>query len=359
MAYTTVNKSTDYFNTLLYTGTGSGGSNRQLTGVGFQPDWTWIKNRNSSQEHVLVDAVRGATKSLDSSANSAESTTSTQVGAFISDGFQLGSGSVQNRVNGNGNGLVAWNWKANGQGSSNTDGSINTTYTSVNTTAGFSISKYTGNATNGATVGHGLGAVPDMLIGKDLSDTSGWGVWHKDLTNAGYKLSLNTTDGQADDSALFGGSSRTAPTSSVFTLGSGGGLNGSNANIVYAFTSIKGYSNFGSYVGNGNVDGTFIYTGFKPSFIMYKKSTGTGRWTMEDNKRDPFNVATHGLEANGSSVENTGSNYWDVDLLSNGFKLRTTEQETNQSGQTFIYMAFAKNPFVATSGSTGVPVTAR
>jgi len=353
MAYSTIPKGSLYMNTKLYTGNGG---TQSITGVGFQPDWSWIKNRDATDWHFLTDAVRGVTKTLHSNTTNAESTQATALTAFGSDGFTVGSDGSVNRNNEN---FVSWNWKANGQGSANTDGSINTTYTSVNTTAGFSISKYTGNATNGATVGHGLGAVPDMLIGKDLSDTSGWGVWHKDLTNAGYKLSLNTTDGQADDSALFGGSSRTAPTSSVFTLGSGGGLNGSNANIVYAFTSIKGYSNFGSYVGNGNVDGTFIYTGFKPSFIMYKKSTGTGRWTMEDNKRDPFNVATHGLEANGSSVENTGSNYWDVDLLSNGFKLRTTEQETNQSGQTFIYMAFAKNPFVATSGSTGVPVTAR
>jgi len=353
MAYSTIPKGSLYMNPKTYTGNGG---TQSITGVGFQPDWSWIKNRDATDWHFLTDAVRGVTKTLHSNTTTAETTQATALTAFGSDGFTVGSDGSVNRNNEN---FISWNWKANGQGSSNTDGSINTTYTSVNTTAGFSISKYTGNATNGATVGHGLGAVPEMLIGKDLSDTSGWGVWHKDLTNAGYKLSLNTSDGQADDSALFGGSSRTAPTSSVFTLGSGGGLNGSNANIVYAFTSIKGYSNFGSYVGNGNVDGTFIYTGFKPSFIMYKKSTGTGRWTMEDNKRDPFNVATHGLEANGSSVENTGSNYWDVDLLSNGFKLRTTEQETNQSGQTFIYMAFAKNPFVATSGSTGVPVTAR
>ena len=360
MAYTTVNKSTDYFNTLLYTGTGSGGSNRQLTGVGFQPDWTWIKNRNSSQEHVLVDAVRGATKSLDSSANSAESTTSTQVGAFISDGFQLGSGSVQNRVNGNGNGLVAWNWKANGQGSSNTDGSINTTYTSVNTTAGFSISKYTGNATNGATVGHGLGAVPDMLIGKDLSDTSGWGVWHKDLTNAGYKLSLNTSDGQADDSALFGGSSRTAPTSSVFTLGSGGGLNGSNANIVYAFTSIKGYSKFGEYGGNANANGTFVYTGFKPAFIMLKRKDASTDWLMYDNKRNSSNLVNSRLAANEGNAEGSDSN--GLDFLSNGFKLRTADASWNGNDGNpyyYIYMAFASNPFVATSGTKAIPVTAR
>ena len=165
MAYTTVNKSTDYFNTLLYTGTGSGGSNRQLTGVGFQPDWTWIKNRSSGQEHVLVDAVRGATKSLDSSSTSVESTTSTQVGAFISDGFQLGSGSVQNRVNGSGNELVAWNWKAGTTGSGSTGGSgtAKTYNYSVNATAGFSIVKYIGNGSSGQTIPHHLGAVPHFI----------------------------------------------------------------------------------------------------------------------------------------------------------------------------------------------------
>jgi len=351
MAYTTINKSSDYFNTKLYTGDGA--STLAITGVGFQPDWVWTKCRTISHNHVLSDAVRGATKVLRSNQNAAESTITAGLKSFDSDGFTLGN---WDNVNDNSATFASWNWKANGQGSSNTDGSINTTYTSVNTTAGFSISQYTGNSTNGATVGHGLGAVPEMLIGKDLSDTSGWGVWHKDLTNAGYRLNLSTTDGQSDDTALFGGSSRTAPTSSVFTLGSGAGLNGSNANIMYAFTSIKGYSKFGSYVGNGNADGAFIYTGFKPAFIMYKKSSGTGRWSMRDNKRDPFNVATKGLEANGSSTENTGSNYWDLDMLSNGFKLRTTEQETNQSGQTFIYMVFAEAPLV---GTNNTPCTAR
>ena len=160
--------------------------------------------------------------------------------------------------------------------------------------------------------------------------------------------------GSYDNDAIAWNS--TAPTSSVFTLGTAGATNTNDSTyIAYSFADVAGYSKFGSYTGNGDADGTFVYTGFKPAFIMYKKSSGTGRWTMEDNKRDPFNVATHGLEANGSSAENTGSNYWDVDLVSNGFKFRTTEQETNQSGQTFIYMSFGQSLV----GSNNVPCTAR
>ena len=354
MAYSTIPKGSLYMNPKTYTGNGG---TQSITGVGFQPDWSWIKNRDATDWHFLTDAVRGVTKTLHSNTTTAETTQATALTAFGSDGFTVGSDGSVNRNNEN---FISWNWKANGQGSSNTDGSINTTYTSVNTTAGFSISKYTGNATNGATVGHGLGAVPDMLIGKDLSDTSGWGVWHKDLTNAGYKLSLNTADGQADDSALFGGSSRTAPTSSVFTLGSGGGLNGSNANIVYAFTSIKGYSKFGEYGGNANANGTFVYTGFKPAFIMLKRKDASTDWLMYDNKRNSSNLVNSRLAANEGNAEGSDSN--GLDFLSNGFKLRTADASWNGNDGNpyyYIYMAFASNPFVATSGTKAIPVTAR
>ena len=318
MPYTTINKSTDYFNTKLYTGTGTSGSPFSLTGVGFAPDWTWIKRRDgASIGHRLFDRVRGATKYIDSSASSAETTNTSTLTAFGSDGFTLQN---EGSVNDGSALFTSWNWKANGQGSANTDGSINTTYTSVSTTAGFSISQYTGNTTNGATVGHGLGAVPEMLIGKDLSDTSGWGVWHKDLTNAGYRLNLSTTDAQADDTALFGGSSRTAPTSSVFTLGSGGGLNGSNANIMYAFTSIKGYSKINSYTGNGSTDGTFVYTGFKPAFVMVKESSSTGSWCIFDNKRLGYNPNNSRLYPNNAGAEDASETIFDI--VSNGFKIR-------------------------------------
>jgi len=351
MAYTTINKSTDYFNTKLYTG--NGGTNA-ITGVNHRPDWTWIKQRNGTGNHFAFDAVRGVNKPIHPNLTNAQSTQSDTLMSFDSDGFTLGSDTNNGEINSSGNTFASWNWKAGtGQGSSNTDGSINTTYTSVNTTAGFSISQYTGNSTNGATVGHGLGAVPEMLIGKDLSDTSGWGVWHKDLTNAGYRLNLSTTDAQSDDTALFGGSSRTAPTSSVFTLGSGGGLNGSNANIMYAFTSIKGYSKFGSYTGNGNADGTFVYTGFAVSLIMTKCNTAAGNWHIHDSKRPSYNQNNLSLRPNKPNIECPDCSSFD--LLSNGFKCKDTG-DGNGSGKGFIYMAFAEAPLV---GTNNVPCTAR
>ena len=343
MAYTTINKSTDYFNTKLYTGNNG---TQSITGVGHQPDLIWVKARNDTANHTLTDAVRGTNSVLYSNQTQAPDTPTNAITSFDSDGFSVGS---NGSFNANSINYASWNWKANGQGSSNTDGSINTTYTSVNTTAGFSISKYTGNTTDGATVGHGLGAVPDMIIGKDLSDTSAWGVWHKDLTNAGYRLTLDTSAAQSDDTALFGGSSRTAPTSTVFSIGSGGGLNGPNANVVYCFTSIKGYSKIGSYTGNGNSDGTFVYTGFKPAWVMTKRTDTTSSWDIHDTKRDTFNVASKHLLAEDSGVE---GNTAILDILSNGFKFRSSNADRNASGGTYIYMAFAESPLVGTNGVT-------
>ena len=347
MAYTTINKSGDYFNTSLWSGNGSA---QTISGVGFQPDWLWTKCRSDSYSNILIDSVRGITKQLKSEGNAAEATNAQGVTAFNADGYVLGT---QADFAVNGNTFVGWGWKANGAGSANTDGAVSTTV-SVNTTAGFSIVKYTGTGTT-TNFGHGLGVKPNVILIKSLS-TNDW-VMNGDFlgsTTWQHKIILNTTAAKATANNF----NDQAPTNSVFYLNSAHGTtNGSGTEyIAYCFAEKTGYSKFGSYVGNGNADGTFVYTGFKPAFIMYKKSSGTGRWTMEDNKRDPFNVATHGLAANGSSAENTGSNYWDVDLLSNGFKFRTTEQETNQSGQTFIYMAFGAAPLV---GSNNVPCTAR
>jgi len=347
MAYTTINKSTDYFNTVTYQG--SGGNNFAISSLDFAPNLTWIKRMTSTQNHFLFDTVRGNNKYVNSNTSGQEYTEANSF-TFDSNGFTFPT--YWDALSDSSGTTAAWNWKANGSGSANTDGSISSTV-SANTTAGFSISKYTGNATNGATVGHGLGAVPEMLIGKDLSDTSGWGVWHKDLTNAGYRLDLSTNAAQSDDTALFGGSSRTAPTSSVFTLGSGGGLNGSNANIMYAFTSITGYSKFGSYIGNNNADGTFIYTGFKPAFVIIKESSGTGDWELLDNKRLGYNPRNESLSPNLNSAE---GNYNRIDILSNGFKVRDTSGNVNTSGGTYIYMAFAEAPLV---GSNGVTAKAR
>ena len=360
MAYTTIDKPDDYFNTVLYTGTGGGGSNRQITGVGFQPDWVWVKTRGSAQEHVLSDVVRGATGALDSSATTEEEITNTRIGAFISDGFQLGSGTVQNRVNENGVGLVAWNWKANGAGVSNTDGSITSTV-SANTTSGFSIVSYTGNGTDNdtATIGHGLGVAPNFIITKCRSEAGGW---ISSSTSLGWNnvVSLNTTDASSAGTQAFGVTGVT-PSSITFTVSANSGGNHTNINnatyIAYCFAEKKGFSKFGSYTGNGSADGTFVYTGFKPAFVMVKRTDTSGDWPMVDSGRDPYNVAQYGLYANSTITESGfGSPTPMYDFNSNGFKIRNTFANTNASGGTYIYMCFAENPFVT---STSIPTTAR
>jgi hypothetical protein len=275
--------------------------------------------------------------------------------SFDSDRYTMGSN--LGAVNSNGKDIVSWNWKAGGgQGSSNTDGSINTTYTSANTTAGFSISTYTGTGAN-ATVGHGLGVAPNMVLVKSLSGGGDWTSYHSVLGNTKF-MRLNSTNAVATQSSYW---NNTSPTSTVFSLGSAGDTNtNGGTHVAYCFAEKQGYSKFGSYVGNANADGTFVYTGFKPAFVMYKKAIQTGgqsgRWVIIDNKRDIDNVASHGIFPHSSGTEDTGSQYWDIDMLSNGFKLKTTEQETNGSSETFIYMAFAESPLVS---SNNIPCTAR
>ena len=345
MAYTTINDPTDYFNIVLYTGNASTPTN--ITGVGFQPDWVWIKNRSASENHILADAVRGANKLLESNTADAELSDSNYIKAFQSDGFQIGS---EGAVNGNSNGIVSWNWKANGQGSSNTNGSINTTYTSANTTAGFSIVAFTGTGSN-ATVGHGLGVTPSMIIVKNLSVTQEWAVYHASLGATKY-LELNLTGASGTASNRW---NNTSPTNSVFSVGSDASVNGSSNNIIaYCFAEKQGYSKFGSYTGNGNADGTFVYTGFRVGWLMIKNtSTGSTKWTICDSKRDGFNDNNHRLFASETEAEST-SNPWE--MYSNGFKMTTTGSFVNASGSNYIYMAFAEHPFTS---STGTPVTAR
>ena len=353
MAYSTIPKGSLYMNPKIYTGNGS---TNNITGVGFQPDWVWTKCRSTVNSSRLIDAVRGVTKAIVSNSSGAEFTEANGLSAFGTDGYTL-NGNLAS-MNTNSDTYVSWNWKAGtGQGSPNTDGSINTTYTSVNTTSGCSISQYTGNATDNASVGHGLGTAPKMLIIKEITSTSNWGVWHQDLTDGGYRLSLQETTAQVSDTAFMGGGNRAIPTNSVFYLGSGGGGNSSSDNyIAYAFSEIKGFSKMGSYTGNGNTNGPFIYTGFKPAFVMIKASSRTGDWVMYDNKRSVFNIVTKRLNANLNSAEDT-DNF--LDFCSNGIKIRNTYGSHNTSGETYIYMAFAENPFVATSGTSAIPVTAR
>ena len=352
MAYSSIVKPLDYFNTVLYTGTGA---TQSITGVGFQPDFTWIKPRSIVDNHVAFDAVRGATKVLKVNLTNAESTVAQTLTSFNSDGFSIGS---DGEVSGNNATYASWNWLANGQGSANTDGSINTTYTSVNTTAGFSISSYTGTG-SAATVGHGLGSIPKMMIIKNRGGTQGWATYHH-TQGAGNYLDLSSTNSVQAGTSIF---NNTTPTSSVFSIGTSGWTNDSGNNyIAYCFAEKQGYSKFGSYTGNGNADGTFVYTGFKPAFVIRKYVTGGSAsgegWEILDSTRSPFNVADKRLKADSSGAESTGSNYY-VDFLSNGFKCRTVDNATNNSGATYIYMAFAENPLVANSGTDGVPATAR
>ena len=353
MAYTTIDNPELFFQIVLWTGNGS--SSRSITLDGsedMQPDWTWLKARAGSegtQQHYLYDSVRGATKYLQSSTNNAEGTKSNGLSAFASDGFTVGD---DNANNASSTTYIAWNWKASGSTSSDSNGSITSTI-SANTTAGFSIVTYTGTGSN-ATVGHGLGAVPQMIIVKNRDGgTDNWAVYHGELGKDKW-LKLNTTDASATDTVMW---NDTTPTSSVFSVGTYTNSNGNtNGMLAYCFSEKQGYSKFGSYEGNGNADGTYVHLGFRPAFIMIKKSSGTEDWSMYDAKRN-VNGTTNTLPllANFSDGE-TGLTGKNMDILSNGVKMLTSNGELNLSGATYIYMAFAESPFV---NSNGVPNNAR
>ena len=349
MAYTSIDDPTIYFNTKLYSGNGSTG--HSITGVGFQPDWLWVKSRSAAYQNSLRDSIRGSTKTLRSNGNNAEQTQSDSVTSFDSDGFTLGADS-NSFVNENGATYASWNWKASGSTASNSDGSITSTV-SVNTTAGFSIVKYTGNGNSTATIGHGLSVAPSMIISKNLSTATNadWCVYHKGLTTD-KNLFLNLTSAEVTPS--YG--TINAPTNSLInvTKGSGNQTNSAHDFIAYCFAEKTGYSKFGSYTGNGNADGTFIYTGFKPAFVMGKRSSDTEDWYLFDTTRDDRNVMYKLLYPNGNNAEYTGATR--MDFLSNGFKQYNTDNKFNHSGSTYIYMAFAEAPLV---GSNNVPCTAR
>jgi len=332
----------EHFNTVLYTGDDG---TQAITGVGFQPNFTWIKCRshggNDSFEHILTDAVRGVNKTLSSDKTASESTNNTTgyLSVFGSDGFTVTGGDAPNGV---GRTYAAWNWKANGSGSSNTDGDLNSTV-SVNTDAGFSIVKYVGNQNSAQTIGHGLGVVPEMMIVKNTSRVKVWAVYHKDIGNE-YALDLSATTAKYDSNIRW---NDTTPTSALFTVGTSDETNYTNDNhIAYCFHSVDGYSKVGSYTGNGNADGTFVYTGFRPAYVMIKPSSRAGHWMVANNKSSPSNVVDKVIFANDSAVEYTDpSADCKKDFLSNGFKIYTTDDNTNESGATYIYLAFAETPF--------------
>jgi len=349
MAYTTIDKPSDYFNTKLYTGNGG---TQSITGVGFQPDWIWVKCRSHTENHMLTDVVRGVTKNLRSNQTNAEETNSNNITAFDSDGFSLGDGGG---VNESSRTFASWNWKAGtsftNDASSTGIGSVDSTG-SVNTDAGFSIVSWTSLASgSNYTIAHALGVKPDVIIMKGRHESNSWQVYHHKNTSSPETdyLELNSTAATADYPVW----NDTAPTSSVFSLGTWSGFDAGGTMIAYCFAEKKGYSKFGSYTGNGNADGTFVYTGFRSAFLLCKRADGgTGNWQLFDNKRLGYNLDNYGVQPNLSNAENTAQ---DLDILSNGFKHRQSGNDLNGSN-TYIYMAFAENPFVT---STGVPATAR
>ena len=457
MAYTTVDKPTDYFNTKLYTGTGSSNA---ITGVGFQPDFTWIKDRDATNNHSLYDAVRGVTKVILSNATNAETTYAQGLTAFGTDGFTVGTDSQNNT---NGNDICSWNWKAGGAspaitytvkvvsdsgnkyrfndfsasavtlnlqeggtytfdqsdssnathplrfytasdktggeyttgvtttgtpgssgaktvitvaasaptlyyqcsshagmggqantnstfGSTNFSGSVES-IVSASTASGFSVVKYTGDGTSGATFGHGLDVAPRMVMCKGLGDTYGWKVWHADLSS-GKTLNLHNNNAEATDSNYISAASSTNfTTTGTYSVNESG-----NNYVAYCFAEKTGFSKLGKFTGNGSTDGAFVYTGFKPAFVMLKyvlPTSGVGNWGIHDGVRDVDNPVQKGLIANTTAAEDTHDF---MDMLSNGFKLRSTSSNRNENGSTYIYMALAERSLV---GSNNIPATAR
>ena len=324
MAYTTINKSTDYFNTKLYTGNGG---TQSITGVGFQPDLVWLKTRTITEYHNFYDSVRGVTKRLSIPPAGAPESTISGLTAFGTDGFTVGSADTANKNNET---FASWNWKKTA-------------------TAGFDIVSYTGSG-SAKTVAHNLGVIPQLIIVKRYNDgTASWMVYNQNLGSNKY-LSLDATAAQAT-----GHWNDTSPTASVFSVGTDQRVNASGAYyIAYVFAEKQGYSKFGSYFGSGNADGPFLYTGFKPSWVMFKKTDATSEWFLYDNKRLGFNVLNSVFEANTSSAEAAESATY-IDIVSNGFKIRGTSGNTNTNGSNYIFMAFGQSLV----GTNNVPNNAR
>lgn len=333
----TIQNGANYMAATTYTGTGATQTlSNAVNSVSFAPGLVWAKLRSGADNHRLADTVRGANKLLMSNLTDAESSLSTVITAFTSSGFTVGT---DGSVNTSGQTYVGWQWKAGGTAVTNTAGSI-TSSVSANTTSGFAVVTYTGTGAN-ATVGHGLGVAPSMIIVKNRSVVENWPVYHVSLTASG-RILLNTTGAYAASSAQW---NNTTPTSSVFTVNTDTGVNGSgNSLVAYCFAAIPGYSAFGSYTGNGSADGPFVYLGFRPRFVMIKGAVGvTSNWLLQDSARDLYNPEVYLLNPNTSDAEATASAYA-VDFTANGFKIRNATTAWNYSGATFIYAAFAECP---------------
>ena len=362
MAYTTIDDPSEYFTTLLYTGNAT--DDRNLTNDAnagnFKPDWLWLKERTSTSSHQMLDSTRGTSVAVLPDSNSAEDTDANRVQAFQTNGFQVGTAST---VNENSETYVAWQWKANG-GTTTTNDASSTGVGSIdsviqaNTTAGFSMVTYTGNGTEGASWAHGLGVAPDLVIVKGRTNTDNWAVFNGTSTTTSRSLHLETTQAEIPVSSynfwnLYWDETR--PSSTVVTLGVDAKVNGNNINFMaYCFASIPGYSKIGKYVGNGNAEGAYIPTGFKPAWVLAKRTDSANSWVILDNKRNTSNAVTNYLQPNAADVEGTSG--LDIDFLSNGFKWRTTSAAVNANNGRYLYYAIAENPFVS---STGTPTTAR
>jgi hypothetical protein len=346
MAYTTIDDPSAYFQTDLYTGTGSSLANTFDGNSDMQPDWVWIKERNGATDHALYDSSRGVQEQLESNTTTAETTEATGLTAFGSDGFTVGALA---QVNTSSDTYVAWGWKANGgTTASNTDGDITSTV-QVNSDAGFSIVTDSPPNNTARSIGHGLGVAPQVIIRRARNRVENWRVFHSAAGSTGA-LMLDNADAYNSSIVLF-----TGVTSTTFGVGTDFSVNGNYNYISYCFAEVQGYSKFSSYVGNGVADGPFVYTGFKPAFLMVKRTdAGSSNWQIKDSARNPSNLADKTLFAN--TTQSEYSTFYFYDLLSNGFKVRGTDAELNDSGGTYIYMAFAENPFVT---STGIPATAR
>jgi len=338
-----------YFQTTTYTGAGYPTEVNQSGNTKFQPDFVWIKRRNAATQHNLFDAVRGVSSQLYSSLTNAEGTVSNAI-SFDADGFTAAADPITGDTGSSGNTFVGWQWLAANGTASNTDGSITSTV-SANVAAGFSVIGWTGNGTSGATIGHGLSAAPELFIVKNRSNSDFWAILETVYYGATHYLTLPSTSGSNSNSTFW---TNTNPTSSVITLGTQNRSNGSGDSMIgYAWHSVEGFSKIGSYTGNGSTDGPFIFTGFRPAFVIFKKINGTDSWEMFDSTRPGYNVTNLGLLPNTTNSEITGRN---IDILSNGIKQRNANGTTNENGNTYIYIAFAENPF----GGDGVaPVPAR
>jgi hypothetical protein len=361
MAYTTIDDPSQFFQCALYTGNSNYNTITNDGNSDLAPDIIWGKCRSTTKTHYFYDSIRGVENRVETDNSANQDANTNGVLNFYTDGFRLGSGNTEND---NGESFVAWQWKVNGGTVANNTDANTTTSVQTNLAAGITIGTYEGNSTNGNSIGHGLGAIPDFFMIKGYSGvgTKYWIIGCPNIASmangASKILYLDLNNAVTNDTSTWGNVNLTSTT---VTINSGQYVNHANSNYMfYAFKNIQGYSKVGEYVGNGSANGPFVYTGFKPAFVMVKNTSQAANWEIFDHKRSPSNVANLKLGANLTAAENgsdlgtTSQN--NIDMLSNGFKMRTGNTDTNVSGNVYMYISFAENPFVT---STGIPTTAR